>query len=105
LLHRLDLPYQDKSAPLITADTTGDYLLSRVHPGTPFIETSVYGSLFSQRRSYYVLPQIQLDVGRGQVPPQPQPVSVGQQTMLGSLLGYVGATGTLSGDQIDTIRE
>lgn len=102
-LHKIDLPYTHKSAPLITADTTGDYLLSTVHPGTQIVSHSVYGTLFAQRRSYVVPPRLELGFGRGEVPPQPQPVPIGPVSLFGSLMGYVGAAGSVSKEQADVL--
>lgn len=90
---------------MISADTTGDYVLSALHPKTSLITEGFYGTLFKQRRGFYGPPRIDLGAKRGPIPPQPQPVSMGPTSMLGSLMGYIGPRQTMSGEQADALRE
>lgn len=57
-----------------------------------------------RRSGPYDVPQVDFTAGRKPVPPQPQPVSVGPASFIGSWLGYLKSQ-TLTGDQVDTLRE
>jgi syntaxin-binding protein 5 len=98
-----------RSAPLVAADTSGDFLLSTMHPNAPLIAECAYGTLFAQRRGFYAPPRVELGGRRGAIPPQPQPVPLGPQSMLGSVYSYLGAAAgvrvTMSGEEADTLRE
>ena len=64
-----------------------------------------YGTLYNVRRSDpYAPPSVDFMYGRGAVPPQPQPVSVGPTSLVGSWLGYLTSK-TMTGEQIDALRE
>lgn len=64
----------------------------------------VYGTLFSQRRGFYGLPRVDLGAKRTAVPPQPQPVSLGPASVLGSLMSYIGKQSTMTGEEVDALR-
>jgi hypothetical protein len=104
-MHRIDLPYDGASVPLVTADTTGDYLLSSTHPDTPLVSNSTYGTLFSQRRAYYIPPLVELSAHRRPIPTPPLPVPIGPQTLFGTFMGYMGTSQGISGEKVDELRK
>lgn len=79
--------------------------MSALHPKTPLISEGFYGTLFKQRRGFYGPPRVDLSAKRGIIPAQPQPVSIGPTSMLGSLMGYIGPRQTLTGEEADALRE
>ncbi|GBE77562.1 hypothetical protein SCP_0104400 [Sparassis crispa] len=104
-LHTLQLPHIP-TAHLVT-DDSGEFLSHAFHPSGLASHTYL-GSLFAARRGApYATPLVDLAHGKPPVPPQPHPVSLGPASgsVIGSLLGYVGASGvaTLSGQQIDAL--
>lgn len=88
----------------LSADDTGDYVEWLRHPNG-LIHAEKYGTLFNVRRSApYDVPSVDFTYGRGTIPYQPQPVSVGPPSIVSSFLGYITSK-TLSGDQIDALRK
>lgn len=94
-----------------TTDDTGDYTAHTTFPvptGSPIrpLCTIELHTLFSSRRlGPYEPPFVDLTHRRGTVPAQPQPVSLGPPSVVGSVLGYIGSfTAANVGDQIDTLR-
>lgn len=88
----------------LSVDATGDYIEWKRH-ACGLVYKERYGTLFNVRRSGpYEAPQVDLATGRKAVPSQPQPVSVGPASIIGSWLGYI-VSQSLSGDQIDTLCE
>jgi hypothetical protein len=69
------------------------------------IQNIAYGSLFSQRRSYYKLPLVDLGAKRKPVPPAPVPVSMGPANLMSTLVGLVSGPRVLTGEDIDVICE
>ncbi|EKM61629.1 uncharacterized protein PHACADRAFT_169080 [Phanerochaete carnosa HHB-10118-sp] len=99
-MHSLQIP-QSSTEPL-SVDGTGDYIEWKRHP-CGLIYKERYGTLFNVRRSGpYEAPQVDFAARRKTVPPQPQPVSVGPTSFIGSWIGYI-TSATLTGDQIDTL--
>lgn len=99
-MHSLQLP-KSSDEPL-SVDETGDYVEWTRHP-CGLIHATRYGTVFDVRRSGpYDVPQVDFTAGRKPVPPQPQPVSVGPASFIGSWLGYLKSQ-TLTGDQVDTL--
>ena len=74
---------------------------------TRLISSTELHTLFTTRRAgLFSPPLVNLAHGRGSVPAQPQPVSLGPASMMGSVLGYLGSLSiTSAGDQIDALRE
>lgn len=88
----------------LSVDETGDYIEWKRH-ACGLIYAEKYGTVFNVRRSApYEVPQVDFTYGRRPVPPQPQPVSVGPASLIGSWLGYL-ASQSLTGDQIDALRK
>jgi len=63
------------------------------------MQSAAYGTLFDQRRAY-LPPDIDFASTRGAVPAQPQPVSLGPASILGSWFTY---NQTLTGAQVDEL--
>ncbi|KAI0756487.1 lethal giant larvae like, C-terminal-domain-containing protein [Daedaleopsis nitida] len=91
-------------------DGTGDFLTHTAFPAPPGSSSrKVYSTelhtLFSARRvGPYAPPFVDLTHGRGPIPPQPQPVSLGPASVMSSVLGYLGSLSvTSAGDQIDAL--
>ncbi|KAI0673986.1 lethal giant larvae like, C-terminal-domain-containing protein [Trametes maxima] len=108
-IHTLQLPALGSSDPPSTEDS-GDFTAHATFPvpaGSslrPLLSTDLH-TLFSHRRAGpYTPPLVDLSFGRGTVPAQPQPVSLGPPSLVGSVLGYIGAFGGASaGEQVDTL--
>ncbi|KAI0660581.1 lethal giant larvae like, C-terminal-domain-containing protein [Cubamyces menziesii] len=108
-IHTTQLPASGSSDPPNT-DDTGDFVTHTTFPAPagspvrPHLSTQIQ-TLFSHRRAGpYALPLVDLAYGRGSVPPQPQPISLGPPSMIGSMLGYIGSlAGANAGDQIDAL--
>lgn len=91
----------------ITMDDTGDYIEWVRHGASGLVSAAHYGTLFRNRRSGpYQAPTIDFvpESDPRVIPPQPQPVSVGPASLLGSWLGYFNNQ-SMTGDQIDELRE
>ena len=88
----------------VSADSTGDYLTHVLDPATGIARQTIYGTLFATRRvAPYAAPSVDFMVGRGSVPAQPAPVPLEPQTVIGSVLGYLGR-GVTTGAEIDALR-
>lgn len=73
-------------------------------PATGIARQTIYGTLFATRRvAPYAAPSIDFMVGHGSVPSQPAPAPLEPQTVLGSVLGYLGR-GVTTGTEIDALR-
>ncbi|OSX67117.1 hypothetical protein POSPLADRAFT_1063938 [Postia placenta MAD-698-R-SB12] len=100
-LHTLQLPEQ--SLANVSTDPTGDYITFVLDPTTRLTRETRYGTLFGTRRAApYAPPLVDLAFGRPPVPPQPAPVSLEPQSVIGSVLGYLGR-GVMSGAEIDAL--
>jgi len=97
-IHTAQLP---PISPLpIAIDESGDFIAWTPHPQSGgVIQTATYGTCFDVRRSYGP-PDFDFTTTRGPVPPQPQPVSLGPASLLGSWFSF---NRTLSGDQVDEL--
>ncbi|TFK95007.1 hypothetical protein K466DRAFT_579508 [Polyporus arcularius HHB13444] len=91
-------------------DESGDYIVHNTFPvpsgsHTRLISSTELHTLFISRRAgLYAPPLVNLAHGRGSVPTQPQPVSLGPVSVVGSVLGYLGSLSiTSAGDQIDAL--
>lgn len=95
-----------------STDDTGDLITHNAFPTPagsslrPLLSSEIH-TLFSRRRKGpYTFPLVDLAHGRGTVPSQPQPVSLGPPSMMGSMMEYISSfTGASAGDQIDALRE
>ncbi|CAA7264832.1 unnamed protein product [Cyclocybe aegerita] len=87
----------------LSIDESGDFIAwtqdPRVQTKSTHIHQATYGTFFNVRR-VYTPPDIDFASTRGSVPPQPQPVSLGPPSLLGSWFSF---NQTLSGDQIDEL--
>lgn len=89
----------------VSTDPTGDYITFVLDPTTRLTLETRYGTLFGTRRAApYAPPLVDLAFGRPPVPPQPAPVSLEPQSVIGSVLGYLGR-GVMSGAEIDVLCE
>ncbi|KAI0718934.1 lethal giant larvae like, C-terminal-domain-containing protein [Cerioporus squamosus] len=91
-------------------EESGDYIVHNTFPvpsgsSTRLISSTELHTLFINRRAgLYAPPLVNLAHGRGAVPAQPQPVSLGPASVMGSVLGYLGSLSiTSAGDQIDAL--
>ncbi|KAH9858315.1 lethal giant larvae like, C-terminal-domain-containing protein [Lenzites betulinus] len=108
-IHTLPLPPSNSSDPP-SADDTGDFATHTPFPTPagislrPLLSTELHTLLAHRRTGPYALPLVDLAYGRGAVPPQPQPVSLGPPSVMGSVLGYIGSLSAASaGEQIDLL--
>ncbi len=95
-----------------STDDTGDLITHTAFPTPagsslrPLLSSEIHTLFARRRKGPYTLPLVDFAHGRGSVPSQPQPVSLGPPSMMGSVMGYIGAfTGASAGDQIDALRE
>ncbi|KAF8808127.1 WD40 containing snare-dependent exocytosis protein [Phlegmacium glaucopus] len=95
-LHTAQLP-PVSSLPM-TIDTSGDFIAWTADPVSKFINSATYGTFFDIRRAN-TLPDIEFVTTQG-IPPQPQPVSLGPASFLGSWFSF---NQTKSGEQIDEL--
>ena len=86
---------------MVSVDETGDFIGTRFHD-SGVLEKIVFGTLFKTRR-VYDHPVVDLTSFHREIPPYPQPVSVGPPSLLGSWLRY-GKT-SMTGKQLDEQRE
>ncbi|KAG7452249.1 WD40 containing snare-dependent exocytosis protein [Guyanagaster necrorhizus] len=84
----------------ITVDETGDFIGWKRHSRSGLEQRAVYGTLFDMRRSI-PLPDIDLTSTKVPVPAQPQPVSMGPTSFLGSWLTF--GIQSITGDQADEL--
>lgn len=88
-------------------DDTGDYIEWVHHGPSGVVNSWYYGTLFNNRRSGPYQPStidFLPDSDPRVIPPQPQPVSVGPTSLLGSWLGYFNNQ-SMTGDQVDELRK
>ncbi|KAF5368577.1 hypothetical protein D9758_002181 [Tetrapyrgos nigripes] len=97
-MHTLSLPVVS-TLPL-SVDYTGDFIAWGKHPQSGIIQRATYGTLFNFHR-VNTLPDIDLLSTKPVVPAQPQTVSVGPASLLGSWFNFSG--GTMTGEQIDAL--
>ncbi|PPQ63837.1 hypothetical protein CVT24_009787 [Panaeolus cyanescens] len=86
----------------LSIDDTGDYIcwVPDPHvPGRSRIKSAIYGTFFDFRRVYDD-PNVDFACTRGTIPAQPQPVSLGPASIIGSFFTF---NQTLSGAQIDEL--
>ncbi|KAJ3721812.1 lethal giant larvae like, C-terminal-domain-containing protein [Lentinula raphanica] len=83
----------------ITADETGDYFAWTRDPETGLIRQATYGTLFDFRR-IDTPPAIDLLSSKPVIPAQPQPVSVGPTSLLGSWFNFQQS---MTGVQVDVL--
>lgn len=86
----------------ITVDETGDFIGWKCHSRSSLMRRAVYGTLFDMRRSI-PLPDIDLTSTKAPVPAQPQPVSMGPTSFLGSWLTF--GNQSITGEQADELCE
>ncbi|KAI0081067.1 hypothetical protein K474DRAFT_1656898 [Panus rudis PR-1116 ss-1] len=105
LEHMHTLQMEQASLEPLSPDSTGDYVEWIRHPASGLIRAAHYGTLFDVRRSGpYAAPQVKLasDTDSRAIPPQPQPVPIGPQSLIGSWLGYITSQ-SMTGEQIDVL--
>lgn len=87
-------------ASVVSVDETGDFIaLRRYESGV--LEQIVFGTLFITRR-VYDNPIVDLIRFHREIPPYPQPVSVGPPSLLGSWFRY--GNPIMTGEQLDALR-
>ncbi|KDQ63133.1 hypothetical protein JAAARDRAFT_119208 [Jaapia argillacea MUCL 33604] len=107
LLHTLHLP--ETSTGSIWLNSVGDFIEHTIHQPTGTVMQTTFGSLFDIRCSFYhTQPEIDFlirqDTGeKGVIPPQPQPVSIGPVSTLGSWVGSFVGPRSITGEQIDSL--
>jgi syntaxin-binding protein 5 len=81
-------------------DESGDFMVWIPHSLSGTIERAIYCTLFDIRR-VSVLPSIDFLCTKPDIPAQPQPVSIGPPSLLGSWLPF---SQSMTGDQLDAMR-
>jgi hypothetical protein len=84
---------------IVSVDETGDFIASRRHESGVF-EQIVFGTLFKTRR-VYDHPIVDLTSFHREIPPYPQPVSVGPPSLLSSWFRY--GKPIMTGEQLDAL--
>lgn len=84
---------------VVSVDETGDFIASRRHESGVF-EQIVFGTLFKTRR-VYDHPIVDLTSFHREIPPYPQPVSVGPPSLLSSWFRY--GKPIMTGEQLDAL--
>lgn len=84
----------------ISVDETGDFFAWTRNPENGLIRQATYGTLFNFRR-VETTPAIDLLSTKPVVPAQPQPVSLGPTSILGSWFNFGQS---MTGAQIDALR-
>ncbi|KAG1864661.1 lethal giant larvae like, C-terminal-domain-containing protein [Suillus subalutaceus] len=84
---------------VVSVDETGDFIASRRHE-SGVLEQIVFGTLFQTRR-VYDHPIVDLTSSRHEIPPYPQPVSVGPPSLLGTWFRY--GKPIMTGEQLDSL--
>jgi hypothetical protein len=87
-------------ASVVSVDETGDFIALKCHE-SGVLEQIVFGTLFMTRR-VYDNPVVDLIRFRREIPPYPQPVSVGPPSLLGSWFRY--GKPIMTGEQLDALR-
>lgn len=95
----------------LTIDETGDFIAWSASKGSvsgrqkrPHINGATYGTFFDLKRTY-TPPDVDFTTTRKDPPPQPQPISLGPHTFFGGLGAWLPFKQTLSGEEIDELRE
>ncbi|KAF9469810.1 lethal giant larvae like, C-terminal-domain-containing protein [Collybia nuda] len=94
-LHIFQLPQIPSIS--LSVDETGDYITWTQHPTSGTVHQATYCTLFDIRRAYN--PSL-IELTKPAAPAQPQPVSVGPTSLLGSWFTF---NQTLTGEQVDTL--
>ncbi|KAF9015685.1 WD40 containing snare-dependent exocytosis protein [Cyathus striatus] len=83
----------------LTVDSTGDFIAFLPSETNPTINSAIYGTVFNARR---IFTRVDLDLAssRTVIPPQPEPVSLGPTSMLGT---WFNMKKTMSGEQMDEL--
>ncbi|KAH9920224.1 uncharacterized protein BXZ73DRAFT_91957 [Epithele typhae] len=107
-IHTIQLTPSGLTDPPST-DESGDYTTHTRVPGPaparPLASTEFRTLFTSKRAPPYAPPRVALAHGRAPVPAQPLPVALGPTSVVGSVLGYLGAVVAPSaGDQIDALH-
>ncbi|KAJ8494736.1 hypothetical protein ONZ45_g13123 [Pleurotus djamor] len=97
LLHTLLLPSTRFSS--LTLDSSGDFIQWQRNTQSNTISRATYGTLFNVRRTSG-LPLLDFVATKKDIPPPPQPVSMGPASILGSWFSFGQS---VTGDQIDTL--
>ncbi|KAG1765082.1 lethal giant larvae like, C-terminal-domain-containing protein [Suillus occidentalis] len=84
---------------VVSVDETGDFIALRRHE-SGVLEQIVFGTLFMTRR-VYDNPIVDLVRFHREIPPYPQPVSVGPPSLLGSWFRY--GNPIMTGEQLDAL--
>ena len=83
----------------LAIDASGDFIAWAVDPVSKLINSATYGTFFEFRRSN-TLPDVDFSTSRRTIPSQPQPVSLGPTSFLGSWFSF---NQTKTGEQIDEL--
>lgn len=84
---------------VMSVDETGDFIAARRHE-SGVLDQIVFGTLFKTRR-VYDNPLVDLTSFHREIPPYPQPVSVGPPSLLGSWFRY--GKPIMTGEQLDVL--
>jgi len=93
-------PSEYRSTSVVSVDETGDFLGTRFHE-SGVLEQIIFGTLFKTRRVYDP-PIVDLTSFHREIPPYPQPVSVGPPALLDSWLW--NGKHSMTGKQLDELR-
>ncbi|KAJ7459170.1 WD40 containing snare-dependent exocytosis protein [Mycena galericulata] len=91
----LQLPIHGASS--FTCDDTGDWMAGTMNGASQIFDRASYGTLFDFRRAY-APPDIEFT--KSDVPPQPQPVSLGPTSLLSSWFRFGQS---MTGEQLDVL--
>lgn len=83
----------------LAIDASGDFIAWAADPVSKLINSATYGTFFDIHRAN-TLPDIDFSTRRGTIPSQPQPVSLGPASFLGSWFSF---NQTKTGEQIDEL--
>ena len=83
----------------LAIDGSGDFIAWAADPVSKLINSATYGTFFEFRRSN-TLPDVDFTTSRRTIPSQPQPVSLGPTSFLGSWFSF---NQTKTGEQIDEL--
>lgn len=84
---------------IVSVDETGDFIASRRHE-SGVLEQIIFGTLFKTRR-VYDHPIVNLTSFHREIPPYPQPVSIGPSSLLGSWFRF--GKPIMTGEQLDAL--
>lgn len=84
----------------LAIDACGDFIVWATDPVTKLINSATYGTFFNFRRAN-TLPDVDFSTSLGKIPSQPQPVSLGPTSFLGSWFSF---NQTKTGEQINELR-